>query len=93
MNTPNEEQSFICHECVGDEFLKKEIQVQGKREKCTYCGKSRKSMPLSWLAESIHTAIQENFYLTSNEPEPYEYALIKDKEINYEWVRKGQEVY
>jgi hypothetical protein len=92
MNMPDEEQLFICHECIGDEFLKKEIQVKGKREKCNYCDKSRKAMLLSWLAENIHTAIQENFYLTSSEPEPYEYALINDKEINYEWVRKGEEV-
>jgi len=88
----DEEQLNICHECVGDEFLKKEIRVEGKRGKCSYCEKSRKVVPLPWLAENISVAIEEHFYLTSNEPTPLEYALISDKESNYDWERHGQEV-
>lgn len=88
----DEEQLNICHECVGDEFLKKEIRAEGKRGKCSYCGKSRKVVPLPWLAENISTAIEEHFYLTSNEPTPLEYALLSDKESNYDWERHGQEV-
>jgi len=72
----DEEQLNICHECVGDEFLKKEIRGEGKRGKCSYCEKSRKVVPLPWLAENISAAIEEHFYLTSNEPTPLEYALL-----------------
>lgn len=88
----DEEQLNICHECVGDEFLKNEIRAEGKRGNCSYCEKIRKVVPLPWLAENISTAIEEHFYLTSNEPTPLEYALLSDKESNYDWERHGQEV-
>lgn len=44
------------------------------------------------MAENIHSAIEEHFYLTSNEPTPLEYTLLSDKESNYDWERHGQEV-
>jgi len=88
----DEEHLSICHKCVGDEFLKIGIRSEGKRGKCSYCEKSRKVVPLPWLADNIHAAIEEHFYLTSNEPTPLEYALLKDKESNYDWERHGQEV-
>ena len=87
----DEETLSICHECVGDEFLKKGIRAEGKRGKCSYCEKSRKVVPLPWLAENIHSAIEEHFYLTSSEPTPLEYALLSEKESNYDWERHGQE--
>lgn len=88
----DEERLSICHECVSDEFLKKEIQAEGKRGKCSYCEKARKIIKLTWLAERIHSAFEEHFYLTSNEPTPLEYALLSDKESNYDWERHGEPV-
>jgi hypothetical protein len=93
MQMIEEEQLNICHECVGDEFLKKEIRIEGKRGKCSYCGKNRKVVPLQWLAENIHSAIKEHFYLTSNEPSALESALLNDRESSYDWERSGQEVH
>ncbi len=87
-----EEQLLICHECVNDIFLKKEIRSIGKLGKCSYCEKNCKAVQLKWLAENIHAAIEEHFDLTSNEPSPLEYALINDKESNYDWERKGESV-
>ena len=87
-----EEQLLICHECVSDIFLKKEIRSIGKLGKCSYCEKNRKAVQLKWLTENIHAAIEEHFDLTSNEPSPLEYALINDKESNYDWERKGESV-
>ena len=92
MFTIEEEQLSICHECVSDNFLKKEIRANGKLGKCSYCEKNRKAVPLKRLAENIHSAIEEHFYLTSNEPSPLEYALLNDKESNYDWERKGEPV-
>lgn len=89
----DQEKLSICHECVGDEFLKTEIRDQGKRGKCSYCQKKiRKVVPLPWLAEQIHSTIEEHFYLTSNEPTPLEYIMLKDKDLNYDWERHGQDV-
>lgn len=87
-----EEDLSICHECVGDEFLKIGIRREGRRGKCSYCERSRKVIPLPVLADRIHHAIEEHFCLTSDEPDYYEYALLKDEESNYEWERQGEQV-
>jgi len=92
MFTIEEEKLSICHECVSDNFLKKEIRANGKLGKCSYCEMNRKAVQLKWLAENIHSAIEEHFYLTSNEPTPLEYAMLSDKESNYDWERKGEPV-
>ncbi|MDA3799861.1 MAG: RES family NAD+ phosphorylase [Kiritimatiellae bacterium] len=89
----DEEQLNICHECVGDEFLKKEIKLEGKIGKCSYCEKSCKIVHLPWLADKIHTAIDEHFNLTSNEPTALEHALLSDKESTFDWERSGEEFH
>lgn len=88
----DEERLFICHKCVDDEFLKKEIQTEGKRGKCSYCNKNLKIKALTWLAERIHSAIEEHFVLTSNEPTALEYMMANDKEFNYSWERPGEPI-
>ena len=87
-----EKQIYICHECVDDKFLKKEIWDKGKRRKCTYCKKSRKAVFISVLAELVHWAFEEHLCLTTNEPSSLEYAMLRDKESNYEWIRSGDPV-
>lgn len=88
----DEERLSICHECVSDKFLKKEIQAEGKQGKCSYCKKARKIIKLKWLAERIHSAFEEHFYLTSDEPTPLESALLSDNESDYDWERHGEPV-
>jgi len=92
MNMIDEEQQHICHECVGNGFLKKEIRTEGNLKRCLYCEKIRKSVKLSWFSDRIHSAIEEHFYLTSTGPSYYEQALLKDKELDYTWVRSGDPV-
>ena len=58
------EEIYVCHVCVGEEFLKKLLKADGKRHSCDYCGKSRKSVPLMWLAEKIRHALDEHYYVT-----------------------------
>jgi len=88
----DEDKTFICHECISDAFLKKDIKDEGKREKCSYCGKSRKAIQLQELANRIHSVIEEHFYLTSSEPSPLEYAMAKDNESSYDWERSGEPI-
>lgn len=86
------QQTFICHECVSDKFLKKEIWTEGKRKKCSYCKKNRKSVRLKWFADRIHSAIEEHFYLTSDQPSSLENILLNDRESNYVWERSGEPI-
>lgn len=86
----DDEELSICHKCVSDEFLRKEIQAEGKLGKCSYCKKTHKITKLAWLAQRIHSAIEDHFYLTSNEPTSFESILLNDKDFNYNWDRRGE---
>ena len=61
------EHIHICYQCVGEEYLKEQIRLEGKRGKCKYCRGNRKSIPLPWLAEKIHEVLDKYFINTSSE--------------------------
>jgi len=82
----------ICDACVREEYLRVIIDKTGEMRECSYCGNKYKTVTLEWLAETAYSGIQEHFHITSSEPSGYEYALSSDKEINYEWNRKGQQI-
>jgi hypothetical protein len=33
----------ICFACVGEQYVSSEIRTRGKRAKCSYCGKTRRT--------------------------------------------------
>jgi hypothetical protein len=47
--------SLICHECIGDLFLKARAKAEGKRGRCDLCGRIRKCVAVedlkSWIDE------------------------------------------
>lgn len=93
MHNNEEAPRYICHQCCEeDEYLSVAIKSEGMREKCEYCGNRIESVPLPWVAEKVHDAIEEYFQITASEPDAFQYAMQKDKEIDYWWEREGQPV-
>ncbi|TIC85170.1 RES family NAD+ phosphorylase [Crenobacter intestini] len=83
----------ICKNCVGEEFLRAEIERAGGEACCDYCYDSEeKTWTIGELAECVERAFEEHYERTSTEPEPWEYALLADREERYEWERSGVEV-
>ena len=78
----------VCYVCVGDEFLNREIQLEGQNEHCSFCGCLRKTVSLEEMSDQIHEILQEHFYLTSSEPEGLDYLLAKEGL----WERPGEPV-
>lgn len=66
---PEFQDEYLCHECVGDQYLKSEIQDDGSRKRCKYCGRSRKCLTLGHIAERADDVFREYFELA--EPRPY----------------------
>lgn len=81
----------ICHQCVGDHILSNEIE-KSEDSKCTYCGDILPSWPLETLAERVEIAFQEHYIRTPSEPSEWEYALLRDRESQYDWEREGEQV-
>lgn len=86
------DEKLICGGCVGEEFLKAEIRKSDQISVCSYCGKRRKAISMSDLADEFDGAFERHFYRTSTEPNDYEYMLLKDRESSYDFERHGEPV-
>lgn len=51
----------VCHECIGDEYLKKVVTRCGKDGMCTYCGKVARVITLENLAKHIERFFDDHF--------------------------------
>jgi HEPN/RES N-terminal domain 1 len=80
--------TYICHRCVGDSFLKQEIRRDGRKQECHFCGKTRKAWPLDELAERVQSVIEEHFRITPSDPN--EEGFVYDKDMD--WQRRGDPV-
>ena len=69
---------FVCHNCLNEDYLSREVCTSGAIAKCSFCGDESASIELDELAESVHWVIEKFFVLTASEPRGYEYALAKE---------------
>ena len=86
------EQKKVCCNCVEEKYLSAQITNDGKNGTCSYCGKKTKCFSLEQFADKIQVAFEQHYDRTSTEPEPWEYAILADKEEHYEWDRKGDNI-
>ncbi len=83
---------LICADCIGENYLKADIERNGDEGECSYCGETGKTISMGDLADQVDTAFEVHFQRTSTEPTGYENALLCDKEMDYNWVRHGDPV-
>ena len=83
----DEHPKYLCHECIGDQFLASEVKAQYDPTACYYCGKTGEAIMLENLAERTHDVLQEYFELTPDYPsEPYEHMEASEGR----WERRGE---
>ena len=83
----DEHLKYVCHECIGDQFLASEVKAQCSPTMCTYCGETREAVTLENLADRTHDVLQEHFELTPDYPsEPYEHMEASEGR----WDRRGE---
>ena len=74
---------YVCHGCIGDQFLASEVKAQCDPSVCHYCGETREAIALENLADRVHNALHEHFHLTPDHPsQPFQYT----------WERRGDPV-
>ena len=56
-----EEPSYVCHACIGDQFLANQVKKDGTQAKCTYCGATKTAFTLADLSCRIHKVLEEHF--------------------------------
>lgn len=85
-------QLHVCHECVGEPYVKGLILDEGNVQPCDFCDNVVASINLEELSEHVDLAIASHFVRTAAEPDGYEYAMMRDPEMDYEWEREGVEI-
>lgn len=86
------EKQRICSSCIGEAFLKAEVDRVGESAECAYCEKKGRTISIGELADYIASAFEDHFERTPTEPDGFEYAALKDPENDYQWERKGDPV-
>ena len=81
---------MICINCIGESYLKEEIEQTGEQSECSYCGITGYAITIGELADRVHNVLDEHFQLTPTEPSGFEHAMQVDKEISYSWERHGE---
>ena len=89
------EQRVICVNCIGEKFLKHEVESRGASALCFYCDNIAHTISIADVADYVHDVFAHCFERTPDEPSYYESAMMADKDngrSDYEWVRLGDEV-
>lgn len=89
----DDEEKRVCHICVGEAFLSARIERDGEEASCDYCsGDDEPTLGISELADEVEGAFSRHFDRTSPDPDAFESAMQRDKELGYEWDREGEPV-
>ena len=85
------EEKTICAACIGEVHLSNCVEQVGVEDECSYCGEELACFTLEELADRIEAAFETHYSRTSEEPNSYQYAMLRDREIDYDWDREGQQ--
>jgi hypothetical protein len=68
--TTDEKRMWLCHECVGEGFLKGRIKKEGQVQKCSFCAGRAKRCPLTMLP--MHSRLFSRTIFTGPQPADFE---------------------
>jgi hypothetical protein len=86
------QQKQICFKCVADAVLRREIETNGSAGTCSFCSDDDPCYDLETMSDRVATAFERHYNRTSDQPTSMQYAMLKDKESDYEWDREGEPV-
>lgn len=83
-------EQWICSCCIEEPFLQRQIEEQGSREECHYCGDVGACFTLEEVSNRTEKAIKQHFTRTPVDPTDLEYVMIKHADLD--WERTGDEI-
>jgi len=81
------QETFFCMDCIGDSYLKKQIEESGIEAECWECKHQKLAISCEDLGERLHKVIESHYQLTPEEPEGWELYYAKE----HGWDRSGDE--
>lgn len=87
----DEDERWVCADCVGESYLKAEIERSGSRHTCFSCEKPGRAITVEDLADWIEGAFEAHYVRTSDQPDGFQQSMLSDRESSYEFERDGEE--
>ena len=69
---------YVCYCCIGDRFLREEVQETGVRSSCFHCRRTNIAWSIEKLAERISEVLLEHFDITSIDTSDYIHVFRED---------------
>ena len=96
MTHPNDNddlsQKLLCFNCVGEVYLREEIQRDGRTRRCSYCERLTSTYTIGDLAERVEQAFEQHYERSADQPNSWQERLLADRESDYSWERDGEPV-
>ena len=65
-----EEPRYVCHACIDDKVLAKQVEKEGTQAECTYCRATKTAFTLADLSYCIHQVVKEHFIPAPENDDP-----------------------
>ena len=78
----------LCSSCIGEPFLRSEVERMGATSRCDYCGTTAFALSIDDIANYVDVAFEQHYCRTPTEPSSFEYAMMKYGE--HPWERDGE---
>jgi len=99
----DDEAQYVCSACIGDGFLKAEIERADDRRLCMICDGTRAAIAFEELCDRVHGIVSADFVPTAGDPEhawgtPWEPGIDRVRagsdvdEVLYEILESGNEL-
>jgi RES domain len=91
-NLPDDDETYLCWGCVGEEFLQGRIRKEGSRAKCSFCEKTRKALAIEELGNIFELAFESHFRRTRPGMTELEEAQMRHGLLDWPPDRDGEPV-
>ena len=89
----DDDQKRVCHNCVGEAYLSEAITKNGVIALCDYCNDDEEpTIAIAELADEVEGAFERHYERTSPDPDDFQSAMLRDKELDYDLWREGEQV-
>jgi hypothetical protein len=91
-NQPDVDETYLCWKCVGEEFLRAQIQKEGVRATCSFCMTSREAFGIEKLGDVFDLVFKSHFRRTSPDMTNLQQAQMRHGLLDWPPDREGEPV-
>lgn len=83
---------MVCAGCIGEAFLSGGVTSRCGETTCSFCGEVAPALTIDELADEVEAAFSVHYYRTTDQADAFESAMLADRESDYEFERRGEDV-